>query len=182
MPPIPPIYKAEFVPLLSSQFNVPFHPHFLKKQDLHRPFGNKPSTHWLVPSNDEFQKALKFLQFPENIWDSVKGERLDRFKAGLETGWQRGPQSACMGRLPVQHTQSPKTSPSVPPPSLPVAWAGFWGSRRVGVRQGKLGCQAVPQWGLLDRWWETAVMWWGPKPRQDAIDNPGRGGNRRHCG
>lgn len=33
--------RAEFGPVLSCQFNVPFHRHFPKKHDLHSPFHNK---------------------------------------------------------------------------------------------------------------------------------------------
>lgn len=59
--------KADFGLLLPCQFNIPCHRCFLKKQDLLSPFSNKFSTHWLVPSNNKVRKALKFLQFPEDI-------------------------------------------------------------------------------------------------------------------
>lgn len=157
--------RSEFVPGLSCRLNIPFHSCFLKKQDLHSAFGNKTSPRGLVPSQNEVHRALKFLQLPESIWDSLKRRNWSSSGSHLSIvwggRWQCDPESVCVARVAVQPTQSPRAALPVPPPSLPEAQAGLHGHRRkVGIQNGRLQLQALLQWGLLEGPWWMAVMCW----------------------
>lgn len=125
-----------------------------------------PHPMFLVPSKNEVHGALKFLQLPQSTWDSLKrrnwsslGSHLSILRRGR---WQYDPQSMCVARVAMQHTQSPRAALHVPPPSLPGAHTGLHGhKRKVGIQNGSLESQAVLQWGLLEGLWGAAVVCWG---------------------